>query len=977
MSEEIKSEYKIFEDINLENNKLTKVSEISSYDGSGKYSDDVKKSGLYIHTPGKPATKTQGDVLSKKDKGLIVTTGHAQTRLDVVDNISDTINNTVNSQLYINSKGKTNIVSPDIYIKSADSPNTEIHIKNIKDSTCDEGITITTDRAKIISSTSKNKTTKYSKDSNLQSTILDFSSSVSSHIDLDRADIYQVNTEVFAAGTMYGYSSDKNITDGLINSSEDKTIGNALYVDSDEVNIYVDTTIKNTTTSITGTLKQLGNVEINSDTNASNGYYTHIDGTDLNVDTSSVNIGTENKTIDGVKQLKTSIINIGTADTDNKQNEEDVKYRNTLVIGSDYSDLTIIGKDFLIDSDTSKTSNTSVDTSASYTAKSYLRSYYINSNNIYAHDLFTIGSNNDSTNPSHLQLNGIADITGNLDVDGNIDVKDTLYLHSSGSEDTTTSYVKSNSNNESLQINNGEEVIISNAPNNDNDPNQISIKDTEIKTKKNLNLDSDLFIAGKITFDSEDSPHNPDINLIEHLNDINTSSLNISNTNGGNTVLSITTAPNKNSDTSDTFSVDAETLTLTSVNGDDSVITGTINTGRLKQTGNTYINTENITGNELIVKGLKTSIESVTVNIGSDDSSNTGTINIGTVKTDNTITIGTGTTNNDSNIIVKGKDLELTSTGKTTGKSVSYLRVSDINTDTLKVNDSIIVGEESETDNSFKLYGNADISNNLDVHNTIYLHSDNAKELSSVSYIQSKNVSGIDKELVINNDTKVTISNGKSDSNKISITSDEIDTRKKLDLNANQEIEGTLTFDGSDKRIINLNAIQTSSLSIETSKDSTVSPYIKYNGDVKSIAIKSDTLSITSNNTISGDSTITGKVTQTGDSTITGIIKINDGNNSNTTDIDGDTVFINPVNTKIGTEGQSTDIDVGHQFSDVTISGANRLEIKSKSSKDDSSETESKITVDKVSISNSTDSNKVNIYWDPASSTLIFEKGQS
>lgn len=964
MSEDFKPEYKIFEDINLENNKIVNVSEISSYIGGDddKYNGTIKNSGLYIHTPGNPTLTTVPD----KDKGLIVTTGHAQTRLDNVDNISDTIDSTVKSSLTIKSETKTDIVSPDIDIKSADSPNTEIHIKNT-DSSSNEGITITTDRVKIISSKSENKTT--SKNSN--AVILDFSKDVPSHIDLNRADIYQANTEVFVAGTKYGYSS-TNIIDGLKDSSKDEDVGNALYVDPDEVNIYVDTTIKNTTTDITGTLKQLGNVEINSDTNTSNSYYTHIDGTDLNVDTSSVNIGTENKTINNdPKHLKTSTINIGTANTHIKQSENDTEYRNTLAIGSDYSDLTIKGRDFLIDSDTSKTNNTSVDTSVNSTAKSYLRSYYTNSNDTYVNDLLTIGPNSNKTT-SHLELDGYANITGNLDVDSNIDVKDTLYLHSSGSEDTTTSYVKSNTNNASLQINNDTEVIISNASNDGNDPNQISIKYTEIKTKKNLNLDSDLLIAGKIAFDSENSPHNPDINLIEYLNDINTQSLKVSRISGNNTVLSISTASDDDSSASDTFSVDAKTLTLTSINGNDSVTTGTVNAGRLKQTGNTYINTENITGNELIVKGLKTSIESATVNIGSDDSSNTGTINIGTVKADNTITIGTGTTNNDSNIIVKGKDLELTSTGKTSGKSVSYLRVSDINTDTLKVNDSIVVGEKPETNNSFKLYGNADISNNLDVHNTIYFHSDDAEDSSLVSYIQSKSVSNVkDKELVINNDTKVTISNGSTDGKAIHIEPNKIDTEKDLDLDANQTIEGTLTFDGSDKKIINLNTIQTGSLSIQTEGTSTDILNLKYNNSDKSITIKSNTLNVTSTNTITGNSTITGNISQTGDNTITGNVKINDTKDVKTTDIDGSSVNINPSTVNIGTESRTENILLGHGTSNISITGANNFKLESKSS---DTESESKITVDKVAISNASNSNKVNIYWDPTTSTLVFEK---
>ena len=84
MSEEFKSEYKIFEDINLENNKIINVSEISSYDGNtGKYNSDVNNSGLYIHTPGNPTTVSKPN----NDKGLIITTGHAQTYLDKVDNV--------------------------------------------------------------------------------------------------------------------------------------------------------------------------------------------------------------------------------------------------------------------------------------------------------------------------------------------------------------------------------------------------------------------------------------------------------------------------------------------------------------------------------------------------------------------------------------------------------------------------------------------------------------------------------------------------------------------------------------------------------------------------------------------------------------------------------------------------------------------------------------------------------------------------
>ena len=961
MSEEFKSEYKIFEDINLENNKIINVSEVSSYNGdeSDKYNSTVKNSGLYIHTPKNPTTlidetgSGSNEVLPIKDGGLIVTTGHAQTYLDKIDNTSNEINNVVNTHLNISSITKTDFMSTVIAIKSSDSPtNTEILIRDDEssDNAKDNGITITTDRTKIISTTARNKTTKDDDGENVESTILDFSSSVPSHIDLNRADIYQANTQIFVAGTTYGYpNSNIDITDGEANNTNNVAKGNALYVDTTNVNIYVDTTIDNNTTSITGELIQTGNVKINEGVYGESAPSTTIDGSSLNVNTKTVDIG---NLTSGSVDIKTEEINIGTADTSISPEK-----RNTLNVGSRYSNLTIKGRDFLIESDKGELNNTKIDLSSEDTGKSYLRSYYTNSNDSYIHDLLTIGPNNTS---SHLQLNGYADITGNLDVDGNIDVKDTVYIHSSGSEDDTTSYIKSNENNGSLQINNDTEVIISNAPTNGNDSNQISIKDDLIKTSKNLDLDANQSIQGTLIFDG-----NKDI---KDLNFIKTSTLEVSNNYSTDTdknlVLTIKTSSNN-----EEFSIDSNLIKLknndsTSI---DNSTSGTVNDGKLKQTGNVFINTSN--DYNTLIRGESTSLESATVNIGSE-SSGTQNINIGTGKFDNNIIIG----KSDSNVVLKGKDLELTSTGQSTGKSESYLRVYDINTNTVKVNDSIIIGEKSDTDNSFILYGNADISNNLDVHNTIYLHSDDAEDDSLKSYIQSKDADG---ELVINNNTKVTISNGSTDPNKISITSDEIDTCKKLDLNANQEIEGTLTFDGSDKRIINLNAIQTSSLSIETSKDSTVSPYIKYNGDVKSIAIKSDTLSITSNNTVSGDSTITGNVTQTGDSTITGIIKINDGNNSNTTDIDGDTVFINPVNTKIGTEGQSTDIDIGHQSSDVTISGANRLEIKSKSSKDDSSETESKITVDKVSISNSTDGNKVNIYWDPSSSTLIFEKGQS
>ena len=965
MSEELKPEYKIFEDINLENNKIINVSEISSYDGNtGKYNSDVNNSGLYIHTPGNPTTISKPN----NDKGLIVTTGHAQTHLDKVDNISNIINNTVKEHLNIKSNTKTDFVSPIIDIKSADSPSTEVLIRNVTSSDIakDNGITITTDRTKLISKTSGNKTSR----KNSNAVILDFSNEVSSHIDLHRADIYQANTQIFVAGTIYGYpDNNDDITDGGAK-------GNALYVDTKNVNIYVPTKIISNT-DITGTLTQSGNVEINKDKYGESDPSTTIDGSSLNVNTKTVNIG--NLKSDSV-DVKTTNINIGTS----KTNFDLESHRNILKIGSDYSDLTIKGRDFLIDSDTTKTENISVDDSVKNTSKSYLRSYYTNSNDSYIHDLLTIGPNKKSAkSDSHLQVSGYADITGNLDVDDSIDVMDTVWFHSDNTntndnEDgskNTTSYIKSNNEtigevytqNSSLQINNDNEVIISNAT---DDSKKISIKPDEIHTKKNLNLDSNLFISGKLKFDSENSPYPSDVNLIEDLNDINTSSLKVSNKDGKNTVLTISTAKDANIDTSDYLSIDAKTISLTSINGDDSETIGTKNIGRFKQTGNTYVNTENTSINELIVKGSKTSIESANINIGSENSSGTQNINIGTGKSDNNIIIG----KSDSNVILKGKDLELTSTAKSTNKEVSYLRVSDINTDTVKVNDSIIIGEKSDKDNSFKLYGNADISNNLDVHNTIYFHSNDAEDSSLKSYIQSNDADG---ELVINNDTLVTISNGSSDPNKISITSDEIDTSKKLDLNSSQEIYGTLTFDGpnSDKKILDLKTIETSSLSIETNGASTNDLNIKYDSSDKSITVNSSSLNIKSTSTINGDSTITGNITQTGDSTITGNVKINDIKNINTTDIDGNTVSINPVHTKIGIEDQSTSITVGNQSSDINISGVNRLEIKSKSSKTGSSETESKITVDKVSISNSTDNNKVNIYWDPVSSTLIFEKG--
>ena len=109
MSEELKPEYKIFEDINLENNKIINISEISSYDGdeADKYNSAVKNSGLYIHTPKYSTTfvdETDSDsneILPIKDGGLIVTTGHAQTYLDKIDNTSNEINNVVNTHLNI------------------------------------------------------------------------------------------------------------------------------------------------------------------------------------------------------------------------------------------------------------------------------------------------------------------------------------------------------------------------------------------------------------------------------------------------------------------------------------------------------------------------------------------------------------------------------------------------------------------------------------------------------------------------------------------------------------------------------------------------------------------------------------------------------------------------------------------------------------------------------------------------------------
>lgn len=963
MSEEFKSEYKIFEDINLENNKIINVSEVSSYDGkTGEYNSTVKNSGLYIHTPKNPTTLVDetdsgsNEVLPIKDGGLIVTTGHAQTYLDKIDNTSNEINNVVNTHLNISSITKTDFMSPVIDIKSSDSPtNTEILIRDDEssDNAKDNGITVTTDRTKIISTTARNKTTKNDDGENVESTILDFSSSVSSHIDLNRADIYQANTQIFVAGTTYGYpNSNIDITDGEANNTDNVAKGNALYVDTTNVNIYVDTTIDNNTTSITGELIQTGNVKINEGVYGKSAPSTTIDGSSLNVNTKTVDIG---NLTSGSVDIKTEEINIGTADTSISPEK-----RNTLNVGSRYSNLTIKGRDFLIESDKGELNNTEIDPLSEYTAKSYLRSYYTNSNDSYIHDLLTIGPNNSELNnsTSHLQLNGYADITGNLDVDGNIDVKDTIYLHNSGSEDDTTSYIKSNENNGSLQINNDTEVIISNAPTNGNDSNQISIKDDLIKTSKNLDLNANQNINGTLTFDGN--------NDVKDLNYIKTDTLEVSNNYSTDTdknlVLTIKTSSNN-----EEFSVDSNLIKLknndsTSI---DNSTSGTVNDGKLKQTGNVFINTSN--DYNTLIRGESTSLESATVNIGSE-SSGTQNINIGTGKSNNNITTG----KIDSNIILKGKDLELTSTAQSTDKTVSYLRVSDINTDTVKVNDSITIGEKSDTDNSFILYGNADISNNLDVHNTIYLHSDDAEDSSLESYIQSCNVSGKDKELIINNNTKVTISNGSDDGNAIHIISDTIDTSKKLDLNANQEIKGTLTFDGSDsdKKILDLKTIETSSLSIETKGIFTNDLNIKYDSSNKSIVVKSDKLNITSTNTITGNSEISGNLTQTGDSIITGNVSINDIKSNNTTDIDGGTVSINPVHTEIGIEERSTDIKVGHQSSDVTISGANRLEIKSKNS-----ETESKITVDKVSISNSTDSNKVNIYWDPASSTLIFEKG--
>lgn len=958
MSEEFKPEYKIFEDINLENNKVINISEISSYDGdeADKYNSAVKNSGLYIHTPKYPTTfvdetgSDSNEILPIKDGGLIVTSGHAQTFLDKIDNTSNEINNVVNTHLNISSITKTDFMSPVIDIKSADSPtNTEILIRDGKSSDTieDNGITITTDRTKLISTTSGNKTSE----KNSNAVIFEFSDLVPSHIDLNRADIYQANTQIFVAGTKYGYSSE-NISDAEERESieTDDKKGNALYVDTENVNIYVPTKIISDT-SITGKLTQSGNVEINKGVYGESHPSTTIDGSSLNVNTRVVNIGnnkTKTKDTDSI-DVKTKEINIGTASTDSTS-------RNTLKIGSTYSDLTVTGRDFLIDSDTTKTSNTSVDASSNNTAKSYLRSYYINSNDSYIHDLLTIGPNNTS---SHLQLNGYADITGNLGVDGDIDVKNTIYLHNSGSEDPTTSYIKSNGNNGSLQINNDTEVIISNAPNDGEDSNQISIKDDLIKTSKNLDVNANQNINGTLIFDGN--------NDIKDLNYIKTDTLEVSNNYSTdvnkNSVLIIKTSSNN-----EEFSIDSNFIKLKNndLTNNDTTTSGTVNDGKLKQTGNVFINTSN--DYNTLIRGESTSLESATVNIGSENLPGTQNINIGTGKSSNNITIG----KLDSNIVLKGKDLELTSTAKSIGKEVSYLRVSDINTDTVNVSNSITIGGETDPDNYFKLYGNADISNNLDVHNTIYLYSDKVEESPSASYIKSSNVSGKDKELIINNNTKVTISNGNTDGNAIHIISGTIDTSKKLDLNANQEIKGTLTFDGpdSDQKILDLKTIETSSLSIETKGTSTNDLNIKYDSSNKSIVVKSDKLNITSINTISGDSTIKGNVTQTGDSTITGNVNINDTKSNNTTDIDGDTVSINPVHTEIGIEERSTDITVGHQSSDVTISGANRLEIKSKSS-----ETESKITVDKVSISNSTDSNKVNIYWDPSSSTLIFEKG--